>query len=140
MRRNGLEFHQSDFRLDINKDFFMERVIKHWYRLSRAVVGSPSLEAFKERVDVAPGDTGSARCGAGAGLMVALDVVQPQQFCDSIKRVWVFFLMVEKEIQIKTLHWVPGKLRLPRQFSAFVLSTAKLHHSGESGTLTLLCF
>lgn len=38
-----------------------------------------------------------------------------------MKRVWVFFLMVEKELQIKTLHWVPGKLRLTRQLSPFVL-------------------
>jgi len=37
---------------DIRKNFFTERMIKHWTRLPRAVVQSPSLEAFKKCVDV----------------------------------------------------------------------------------------
>lgn len=53
--------------------------------------------------------------------MVALDVVQPQQFYDSMKRLWIFLPTVEKELQMKTLHWVPGKLRITRQLSSFVL-------------------
>jgi len=42
--------------LDIRKIFFTGRVIRHWTRLPRAVVESPSLEGFNNRVDVAPGD------------------------------------------------------------------------------------
>ena len=50
---NGLKLHQWRFRFEIWKNFLTERVVRHWNRMPREVVESPSLEMFQKRVDVA---------------------------------------------------------------------------------------
>ena len=37
----------------LGKAFSLERVVRHWHRLPRKVVESPSLEVFRKRIDVA---------------------------------------------------------------------------------------
>jgi len=50
-RCNSFKLREGRSRLDIRKNFFIIRVVKHWNRLPSEAAEAPSLETFQVRSD-----------------------------------------------------------------------------------------
>lgn len=50
---NGYKLKERKLMLDIRKEFFTVRVMRHWNRLPREVVDTPIVAKFMARLDVA---------------------------------------------------------------------------------------
>ena len=50
-RNNGFKLRGALFKTNIAKNFFTNRVIDDWNKLPAGVVGSPSVQTFKTRLD-----------------------------------------------------------------------------------------
>ena len=58
------------------------RVMTHWNRLPKEVVDAPSLDAFKTKLDVAPGSLiGDPAHAEGLKLVDSYGPFQPRTFC-----------------------------------------------------------
>ena len=50
-RSKGFKQEERRFILNVRRRFFTQRVLRPWHRLPREAVDTPSLEAFKARLD-----------------------------------------------------------------------------------------
>lgn len=86
-RAQGLNLHQWRFKLDVRKNFLVDKVVQHWKNLPRKVVQTPSLKTFKRHVDVVFGMCFSGDLGS-AELRVGIDdhevFLQPKWFWNSV--------------------------------------------------------
>jgi len=49
IKRSGFKLKEGKYRIDTQKKFFTQMLVRHWHRLCREAVNAPSLEASKAR-------------------------------------------------------------------------------------------
>jgi len=107
--RNRLKLRQGRFRWDIRRKFFTQRVVTHWNRLPKEVVDSPSLEAFKARLDVALGSLVwwlvTLHTAGGLTLDDHYGPFQPRPFYDSMILWFYECLCILFTLQYSCSHW-----------------------------------
>lgn len=88
---NGFKLKEGRFGLDIRWNFFMSRLLRNWYRLTREAGDVPSLEVSKTRLDgdleASSGQWQQGVSGQGGGTGWSLCSLLTQAilcFCDSI--------------------------------------------------------
>ena len=50
-RTNGFKLEKFRYRKEIGKNWFTNRVVNEWNRLSRQVVSANTIDCFKKRLD-----------------------------------------------------------------------------------------
>ena len=50
-RNNGFKIEKSRYKKELGKNWFSNRVVDEWNRLSSQVVGAKTIESFKRRLD-----------------------------------------------------------------------------------------
>ena len=50
-RSNGFKLEKSRYKKELGKNWFSNRVVDEWNRLSSQVVGAETIESFKRRLD-----------------------------------------------------------------------------------------
>lgn len=50
-RCNGFKLKEGRFGLDVRKESFTQRVVRHWHRMPREVEDAPPLKGLKARLN-----------------------------------------------------------------------------------------